>query len=157
MTEHDKIALAIDGVYMQPLRIIPAPGGPVLHLLRGDFALMPDFPDRFGEIYFSEILPGHIKGWKLHMRQTQLFAVPMGLIELTLRDTRRQSASYGQRLAIMMGRPDHYNLLQIPPGIWYSFRVMGNAAALLCNCANMPHDPAEARSLPIEEEELPEI
>lgn len=41
----------IDGVVLQDLRIIPADGGPVLHMLRADSPLFRSF----GELYFSEV------------------------------------------------------------------------------------------------------
>lgn len=43
----------IDGVVLQDLRIIPADGGPVLHMLRADSPLFRSF----GELYFSEVEP----------------------------------------------------------------------------------------------------
>lgn len=59
----------IDGVVLQDLRIIPADGGPVLHMLRADSPLFRSF----GELYFSEVEPGSVKAWKRHAVQTQPF------------------------------------------------------------------------------------
>ena len=67
---------------LQPLAAIPTPGGPVLHMLRPGCALWPE-EGRVGEVYFSETLPGHVKAWKRHTRQTQRFAVPVGLLTTT--------------------------------------------------------------------------
>ena len=145
----------ISGVKIQPLRIIPTSGGPVLHLLRADYALMPTFPNGFGEFYFSEVEYLAIKGWKRHTLQTQLFAVPYGQLKLVLYDGRANSKTKGQILELTLGRPDNYCLVTIPPGIWYSFKAESNPIALLINCANIPHDPTESTILPLNTSEIP--
>lgn len=144
----------IAGVLMHPLRIIPTDGGPVLHMLRASSPLMP-LPGGFGEIYFSEVLPGHVKAWKRHFRQNQLFAVPRGLLRLVLYDDREGSPTRGALQLLRLGRPDNYNLLRIPAGIWHGFAALGKDAALLCNCADMPHDPAESERRPVDSPEIP--
>lgn len=136
--------LAIDGVTLRPLREIPTDGGPVLHMLRSDSSEFRGF----GEVYFSEVLPGSMKGWKLHTKQTQLFAVPRGRMRIVLHKD-------GVVEDLILGRPDNYALLCIPPGIWYAFGALGNEAALLCNCADIPHDPEEARKCGLSDIAIP--
>ena len=155
--EKDFTETAICGVKIQPLRIIPTNGGPVLHLLRSDYALMPSFPQGFGEFYFSEVEYLAIKGWKCHKRQSQLFAVPFGKMKVVLYDGRTDSKSFGQILEITIGRPDNYCLLSIPTNIWYSFKAESQPSALLINCANIPHDPNESTNLPLNTEEIPYV
>ena len=72
----------IEGVQVTPLKIIPTDGGPVLHMLRRDFSGFSGF----GEIYFSEVEPGAVKGWKRHLEMRQNFAVPKGRIKFALFD-----------------------------------------------------------------------
>lgn len=134
----------IAGVYICALAIFFTPNGSVLHMLKRGNPLLPDFSKNFGEIYFSEVYSGHIKAWKLHREQTQLFAVPYGCIKLVIFDGREKSSSYGKTLSLLLGRPGNYNLLQIPPHVWYGFKGVSSTTALLCNCASMPHDPAES-------------
>lgn len=136
--------LNIAGASLRLLREIPTDGGPVLHMLRTD---SPEFTG-FGEVYFSECLSGSIKGWKLHTKQTQLFAVPRGLLRVVLfRD--------GVYDDIVIGRPNHYALLRIPPNTWYAFGAVGDETALVCNCADFPHDPEESRRVPLSDIKLP--
>ena len=137
----------IKGALFQPLRVIPTPGGPVLHMLRAGSPLLPVFPEGFGEFYFSEVLPGAVKAWKRHTRQTQLFAVPMGLLRIVLYDDRADSPTRGVLVERRLGRPEDYGLLRIPPMVWYGFMAEGDAPALICNCADIPHDPAEGERL----------
>ena len=130
----------IDGVIAAKLRQISDNRGSVLHMLRSD---EPDFV-RFGECYFSEVLPGAIKAWKRHRVQTQNLAVPVGRIRLVIYDDRKGSTTWGEVLNLELGRPDAYLRLLIPPGLWYGFSCIGARPALLANCADLPHDPTES-------------
>ncbi|MCR5815137.1 MAG: dTDP-4-dehydrorhamnose 3,5-epimerase family protein [Desulfovibrio sp.] len=143
----------IAGVLWQELAVIPTQGGPVLHLLRSEYPLMP-FTKGFGEIYFSEVLEDQIKAWKCHRSQTQLFAVPVGLLKVVLFDARQDSPSAGQVQEFLLGRPKHYGLLKIPPRIWYGFTALGGNA-LLCNCADLPHDPTESERRALDDPFIP--
>ena len=137
--------LPIAGVAALPLKVIPTPGGPVLHMLRPDSPLFAGF----GELYFSEVEPGAVKAWKQHTRQSQHFAVPVGLVKVVLFDDREASPTRGTLCEVILGRPDNYKLLRIPPLVWYGFTALGTAAALICNCADIPHDPQESRKMDV--------
>jgi len=133
------------------LRQIADERGVVLHMLRSD---APEYTS-FGECYFSEVLPGAIKAWKRHRSQTQNIAVPVGRICIVIYDDREGSATRGQIQAKEIGRPDVYLRLRIPPGLWYGFACIGDKPALLVNCADLPHDPSESESRPINDSEIP--
>ena len=130
----------IEGVTIAELRQFCDERGGVLHMLRCD---APGFT-RFGECYFSEVLPGAVKAWKRHSVQTQNLAVPTGRIRLVIYDDRQASATRGQIQALELGRPDAYLRLRIPPGLWYGFACISATPALLANCADLPHDPGES-------------
>lgn len=136
---------AIEGAVTFPLREIATEGGPVLHMVRHDSPLFSGF----GEMYFSEVEAGAVKGWKRHTRQTQLFAVPVGVLKVVLFDARSDSTSANVREEVVLGRPGHYRLLRIPPGVWYAFGALGPQAALVANLADLPHDPTESEKLPL--------
>ena len=135
----------IEGVTVVDLRQIVDDRGAVLHMCRSD---APDFT-RFGECYFSEVRPGVVKAWKRHRLQTQNFAVPHGRIRLVIYDAREDSVTRGQLQVIELGRPDAYRRVRVPPGLWYGFGCLGETAALLANCADIPHDPGESEAQPI--------
>jgi dTDP-4-dehydrorhamnose 3,5-epimerase len=137
-------APAIAGVLLNPLKQIEDERGAVLHMLRCD----APFFTRFGEVYFSVVLPQMVKAWKRHKSMTQHFAVPVGKIKLVLFDDRPLSSSHGQIEKHILGRPDHYYLLRLPPLVWYGFQGLGPEPALLANCADLPHDPNEVETLP---------
>ena len=132
--------IKIEGVTTVALRELADEHGAVLHMLRSD---APDFT-QFGECYFSEVLPGAIKAWKVHREQTQNFAVPVGRIRLVIYDDRVDTGTRGNIQIQELGRPDAYSRVQIPPGLWYGFACIGSTPALLVNCADLPHDLAES-------------
>ncbi len=142
---------AMDGARLVPLRQIPTEGGAVLHVLRAD---SPDCSG-FGEVYCSEVRPGAVRAWKRHREQTQRLAVPAGLLRVALYDDRPSSPARGAVKEILLGRPDHYNLLVIPPGLWYGFAAAGPDTALIVNCTDIPHHPDETDRLPPDAPEIP--
>jgi len=131
---------AIEGVAVTELRQIVDERGAVLHMLRCD---APDFT-RFGECSFSEVLPGVVKAWKKHRKQTQNLAVPVGRILLVIVDLREGSSTKGRFQVLELGRPDAYRRVTIPPGLWYGFKAIGKVPALIANCPDLPHSPEEA-------------
>jgi dTDP-4-dehydrorhamnose 3,5-epimerase len=128
----------IEGVGIRPLKQIPDERGKVMHMLKRDD---PWF-EKFGEIYFSVVYPGVIKGWHLHKVMTLNYAVVSGIIKLVLYDDREGSPSRGQVQEIFTGQ-DSYALITIPPNVWNGFKGIGTAPAIVANCATIPHDPAE--------------
>jgi len=99
----------IDGVIVHPLRQFPDERGRVMHMLR---ASDPYFRG-FGEIYFSVVYPGAVKGWHLHQRMVLNYAVPHGPHQVLLFDPRPDSATRGGSRSCFLG-PDHYCLVQVP-------------------------------------------
>ena len=128
----------IEGVGIRPLKQIPDERGKVMHMLKRDD---PWF-EKFGEIYFSVVYPGVVKGWHLHKVMTLNYAVVSGIIKLVLYDDREGSPSRGQLQEIFTGQ-DNYALITIPPNVWNGFKGIGTAPAIVANCATIPHDPAE--------------
>lgn len=128
----------IEGLTIRPLRIIPDERGRVMHMLRRDD---PWFTE-FGEIYFSWVYPGVIKGWHLHTRMTLNYAVPVGMVKLVCYDDRAGSLTRGTIVEIFTGELT-YALITIPPGVWNGVKGVGTVPAMIANCATEPHDPAE--------------
>ena len=112
------------------------------------------FFDRFGEIYFSLIHSGIIKGWNVHTRQDANMACISGNIELVLYDRRQNSSSEGAIQKISLGE-DHYSLVHIPHGVAYSWKAFGGASALIANCATLPHNPEESIKIALDSKEIP--
>lgn len=128
----------IDGVWITPLRQIADERGKIMHMLRSTDTHF----SKFGEIYFATAYPGVIKGWHIHRRQVQNYAVIQGMAKVVLYDLREDSPTKGEIQEVFMGE-DNYVLLTIPVGVANGWKGIGTKTALLANCATEAHDPTE--------------
>ena len=124
----------IKGVKVVPLKQIPDERGTVMHMLK---RTDPHFI-QFGEIYFTTVHPGIVKGWHKHQRMTLNYACVFGRIKLVLHDDREDSPTRGEFMELFLG-PDDYQLVQIPTDIWNSFEGLGEETSIIANCATEPH------------------
>jgi dTDP-4-dehydrorhamnose 3,5-epimerase len=132
----------IDGVQVIPLTRIPDERGTVYHMLR---STDPHFR-QFGEIYFSTVYRGVVKGWHRHREMTLHYACIFGRIKLVVFDGREGSPSRGALQEVFLG-PDNYALAIIPPGVWNGFKGMSDPYAIVANCCTHPHDPSRSERL----------
>ncbi len=132
----------IEGVAIVPLRRIPDERGTVYHMLK---CTDPHFV-RFGEIYFSMVYPGVIKGWHKHREMTLNYACIYGRVKLVLYDDRDGSSTRGSLMEVFLG-PDSYALVVIPPEVWNGFKGMSEPYAIVANCCTHPHDPSRSARL----------
>jgi dTDP-4-dehydrorhamnose 3,5-epimerase len=141
----------IDGVFLTPLKCISDERGAVLHFLRSDSKYFKNF----GEAYFSLINYGVVKGWKKHKIINQNFCVPHGQIKFVIYDNRHNSSTKGNIQEILLDNNSNYNLLTLPPNLWYSFRGIGQTYSLLANIIDVPHSKEESVTLPLNTKEIP--
>ncbi|MCL6089071.1 MAG: dTDP-4-dehydrorhamnose 3,5-epimerase family protein [Candidatus Marsarchaeota archaeon] len=128
----------IEGVEVIPLRQIVDDRGKIMHMMRAD---SPYF-EKFGEIYFSTVYPGVVKGWHIHKSMTLNYAVVHGTIKLVLYDDRPKSKTKGEVMELFLG-PDNYCLVKIPPMVWNGFKGIGTETSIVANCASEAHSPDE--------------
>ena len=140
----------IEGVLVHPLKIIADQRGAVMHMLK---KTDPHF-EEFGEIYFSVVQPGAVKGWNKHKKMVLNLAAVSGNIKLVIFDAREGSSTKGEISELIIGE-DNYCLVKIPPGLWVGFKATGKTPAILANCASLPHDPQEKEHLDILSERIP--
>jgi len=131
----------IEGVDVIPLRRIPDERGTIFHLLS---SADPHFM-RFGEIYFSSIYKGVVKGWHRHKDMTLHYACPVGRVKCVVYDCRDASPTKGGLMEIYLG-PDSYNLLVVPPDTWNGFKGL-DEHNLVANCCTHAHDPKRSDRL----------
>ena len=89
----------IDGVKIIPLKQIADERGKVMHMLRND----DEGFEQFGEIYFSLVYPGVVKGWHRHHEMGLTYAVPVGMVKLVCYDDRPGSRTHGNVVEIHTG------------------------------------------------------
>ncbi len=124
----------IEGVKITPLKQILDERGKIMHMMRCD----ADGFQGFGEIYFSCVHPGAIKGWHIHKEMVLNYAVPHGNIKFVLYDDRPASPTRGEVQEIFLG-PDNYCLVTVPPLVWNGFKGIGQEMAIVANCSSIPH------------------
>ena len=132
----------IADVEVIPLKRVPDERGTICHMLK---CTDPHFI-QFGEIYFSSVYPGVIKGWHKHREMTLNYACIFGRIKLVLYDEREGSPTKGKLMEIFLG-PDNYSLVVIPPEVWNGFKGMSEPLAIVANCCTHPHDPSRSTRL----------
>ena len=108
----------IAGVQIVNLRRFNDDGGSMTELgrlKRGEHDDLPGFVVK--QVNFSEIEPGAIKAFHLHLRQTDVWYVPpTSKLLLVLGDARKKSSTEGEVRRIVLG-DGNSRLVRIPPGV----------------------------------------
>lgn len=124
----------IDGVIIKPLRQIPDERGAIIKMQE---STDPEFAG-FGEVYFSTVLPGVVKGWHLHEANVLNYNVVHGMIKLVMFDDREGSPTRGELQEVFLGDRNRV-LVQIPAGVWNGFKGIGTVEAIVCDLTSLPH------------------
>ena len=140
----------IEGIQVIPLKRIPDERGTIFHMLKCTDAHFL----QFGEIYFTTIYPGVIKGWHKHREMSLNYACIEGRIKLVVYDDRPNSPTQNELMEIFLG-PDNYSLVVIPPDIWNGMKGMSTPYAIVANCATHPHDPSRTTRLDPNSDRIP--
>jgi dTDP-4-dehydrorhamnose 3,5-epimerase len=140
----------IEGAAVVPLRRIPDERGTIMHMLRRDDEHFVEF----GEIYFTTIYEGVVKGWHRHVEMTLNYACPYGRVKLVLYDDREGSPTRGTLVEVFLS-PDNHSLAVIPPEVWNGVKGMSAPFALLANCCTHAHDPSRTTRLDPHGGEIP--
>lgn len=133
----------MNGLIFESLNEIVNENGNILHFLK----INENINLKIGEVYFSEILPGIIKAWKLHSKQIQRICIPVGLVKIIVIDMRKDSNTYFFKKEYVIGRPNFHSLLIIPPGLAYGFKGLGENVSIIANAPDLIHDPLEGKIL----------
>ena len=115
------------------LSIIKSENGPIMHALKNSDNEFKGF----GEIYFSEIFFGKVKGWKRHLRMNMNLIVPEGFVKFVFYD---EKFNYFEEYDI---GTENYFRITVPPGLWFAFKGLGKRN-LVMNIADIEHDPNES-------------
>ncbi len=128
----------IQDVKIISLRQIADERGKIMHMMKSS----DEHFEKFGEIYFSVVHPGVVKGWHIHKEMVLNYAVVKGKIKLVLYDDRQDSETKGEIQEIFLGQ-ENYSLVRIPAMVWNGFKGVGEEDAIIANCSTIPHDPDE--------------
>jgi dTDP-4-dehydrorhamnose 3,5-epimerase len=139
-------APTIDGVTLIPLTRHADDGGSLTELVRltdGRAEGVAGFTVR--QINFSELAPGAVKAFHLHVRQTDVWYAPPGDRMLAvLVDVREGSPTEGTLMRLVLG-DGASRLLRIPPGVAHGVRNLGPGPGRLVYLTDL-HFSAEPSS-----------
>ncbi|WP_440931019.1 WxcM-like domain-containing protein [Candidatus Pelagibacter sp.] len=109
---------------VKKIKIIKNPNGNLYKMISKDDLYFK----KFGEIYFSEVLPKKFKGWKFHEKRTQLITVINGSVRFYIKKNIEDKPE-----TIDIKFPDNMNILKIMPKTFYSFKCMSKKKSLIIN------------------------
>jgi len=127
--------MAIDGVKIKPLRVIPDERGRLMEILRCD----DDVFEKFGQVYMTSVYPGAVKAWHYHKLQSDNMAVAHGMLKLVLYDGRDDSPTRGELMEFFLGEHNPI-LVHIPPMVYHGFKGICPEETLVINCPTEPYD-----------------
>ena len=132
--------VSLDDILVTPLKRISTNGGDVMHALKNTDQGF----NGFGEVYFSWIEQGAIKGWKCHQRMTLNLVVPSGKVRFVFCLNGKNNDSRVEDIG------EERNVrLTVPPGVWFAFQGKASRKSLLMNVANMSPNPDEILVKPV--------
>ncbi len=92
-----------------------------------------------GQVSVSKIYPDVIKAFHCHERQSDLWYVISGNLQVALYDKRQTSATYKESQTVFMG-VDNPRIIIIPPGVEHGYRVLGGCPAEVLYIASDVYD-----------------
>ena len=129
----------LSDIKTKSLKTISVKGGDVKHFLNFDDQCYKGF----GEVYFSFINFGIIKGWKLHTKMTMNLVVPLGNVGFVFYDEENKLF-----VKYKIGE-NNYQRITVPPNIWFAFKGLSSKDNLVVNLADIKHDPNESKKAEI--------
>lgn len=131
-------------VTLSDLKRIKVENGDVFHGLKKSESSFKGF----GELYFSRVGFGKVKGWKKHNRLTLNLMVPVGEVRFVAFASDQVSGLPSELIGIYhLGADVNHQRLTIPPGVWLAFQGCSPTLNVVANVIPEEHDPAESDNL----------
>ena len=142
----------IDGVRVRTLMRHVDGRGSLTELLRSDW---PEFV-LFGQAIATINLPGVIRAWHYHRKQTDVIVVLSGRAVLPLYDGRAGSPTRGAVEEHVADGASPFALF-VPPGVYHGYKTLGDVPALILNFPSEVYDPAapDEERVPHDSPEIP--
>jgi dTDP-4-dehydrorhamnose 3,5-epimerase len=134
------MGIMIEGVQIHDLKQISLPKGDLWHACKStDEGFVG-----FGEVYFTQVNKGEVKGWKRHKRYQLNLVVLQGKVRFVIYDDRKGSSTYGDFAQITLSPSEYYKRLTVPAGVWMAFQGVNDGVNMLMDLIPEPHDSKEA-------------
>ncbi len=118
----------INGVEIKKLKFIRDERGRLAEILRND----EKFFEGFAQVYVTTALPGVVKGWHYHKKQSDHFFCIFGKMRVGLYDSRPDSTTFKEVQEIIMTFEEPA-LLKIPPLVYHGFKCISKEEAAIIN------------------------
>ena len=128
--------MIVNGIKIEKLKVIKNQDGDILKFL----SKKSKFFNNFGEIYFSKIFKGKIKGWNYHKTNTCIICVPNGKVKFIFKFKNRNKS--------IIISDKNKKILIIYPKTWFSFSAV-DETSLIANVINKIHSEEESIKMPI--------
>lgn len=103
--------------------------------------LVPASYGRISHVYVTTCLPGVVKAWHKHEKQTDRFILLAGRLLVGL-----HNEILTKRIVLM----PFDSVLEIHPGVWHGFSAIGTEEAIVLNCTDVPYDPTDELRMPVD-------
>jgi dTDP-4-dehydrorhamnose 3,5-epimerase len=96
-------------------------------------------PDPLVFAYSFTIRPGVVKGWNLHCRHEDRYALLQGEMDLVLFDPRPESPTYGKVCRIALSEKDRC-IVNVPVHVWHADHNIGDRDVVVVNFPTVQYD-----------------
>jgi dTDP-4-dehydrorhamnose 3,5-epimerase len=136
----------IEGLRYRLTRPVPHEDGHVIEIARDDWEALED-PIR--QVHMTTTLPGRVRAWGLHQRNTDRLFVASGLVRIACWDGREGSPTFG-RLNEFTFSDRNPGLVIVPPNVYHGWKNIGTTEAIVVNMPTQPYvyDAPDALDLP---------
>jgi dTDP-4-dehydrorhamnose 3,5-epimerase len=113
-------------------------------------------PDPVVFAYCFTIRPGVVKGWNLHRRHEDRYAILKGEMEIVLFDPRPESSTYGKVCRIVLSEHGRA-IVNVPINVWHADHNIGATDVVVVNFPTTPYDHAnpDKYRLPLDTDLIP--
>jgi dTDP-4-dehydrorhamnose 3,5-epimerase len=132
----------IEGVRAQPVALHPDDRGHFLEVARVGQGIAEHLGAAPVQVSATLSYPGTIKALHYHTRQTDLWAVVTGMLQVCLYDLRVASPTFARTNTLYIGHLRPWEL-RIPPGVAHGYKVVGQAPAVLVYVTDRFYDPED--------------
>ncbi len=98
------------------------------------------------QVHITTTLPGRVRGWGLHQRNTDRLFVVSGLVKIVLFDGRNDSPTRGAINEFVLSEKNP-GLLLVPPNLYHGWKNIGTSEAIVINMPDRMYDYDEPDAL----------
>ena len=125
-----------EGVTIRKLTTHTDDRGTVMELFNPQWGFNPD---PLVHAYTFTIRPGIVKGWNLHRKHEDRYALLQGEMELVLYDLRPGSSTHGEICSIRLSEHER-SIVNVPIDVWHADYNFGIRDALVVNFPTKVYD-----------------